>query len=181
MYNGYKVTHVVARDQVTHCIGNNNQLMWRVPEDMIHFKNNTIGKVCLMGTNTYKSVNGFLRGRIIKPVGTTYDTNLIEALDNAVKIYNESELPLSDDKSIMICGGTQLYNSTFDITDTLIVTEIECYENNQLLSYNGDSYYEIPDGQFELIAKTKVKVSKQAYDSNKHHNYIFSVYNRKVV
>ena len=44
-------------------IGRNNQLPWRIPADLRHFKALTLGKPVIMGRKTYESIGRPLPGR----------------------------------------------------------------------------------------------------------------------
>lgn len=148
MYKGKKVIHIVARGYNGE-IGANNKLLWSIPEDMKHFKESTIGNVVLMGRNTIESLPKPLTRRVVMEVSskTLESYRLFEdeelklewLLDDALYQSN-----LLNTDCIFIAGGGQLYNSTFDIADELLVTQVE-------KSYhNADTFYHIPEN-FELI------------------------------
>ena len=44
-------------------IGRDNTLPWRLPDDMRHFMNTTMGKPVLMGRKTFESMKSALPGR----------------------------------------------------------------------------------------------------------------------
>lgn len=144
MYQGKKVCHIVARG-LNGEIGANNKLLWNIPEDMIHFRDSTIGHVVVMGRKTSESLPKPLKNRISLVVSTlNYDeTDKVFALGDSLSdavIYSNT---LNADKFFII-GGSQLYNSTFDIVDELWVTQVES-------SYpEADTFYQIPEG-FTLV------------------------------
>ena len=146
MYQGKKIIQIVARG-LNGEIGANNKLLWNIPEDLQLFKENTLGHVVLMGRKTSGSIPSKLKNRITIVVSSknyshynlTNEEQIIWSLDEA---YSFSET-LNSDK-IFIVGGSQLYNSTFDITDELWITQVE-------KEYpEADTYYHIPDG-FKMI------------------------------
>lgn len=73
-------------------IGKDNKMMWHCKQDLIDFKNATVGNVVVMGKNTYDSI-GFLNDR--KNYVVTHDNdcphriNLVDVLDLAKreKVY----------------------------------------------------------------------------------------------
>lgn len=144
MYNGKKVIHIVARG-LNGEIGANNKLLWNIPEDLRFFKESTIGHVVLMGSNTFESLQKPLNKRITLVVGRGgYDDEDKEfalkwSLDDSVIYSND----LNNGK-FFIAGGSQLYNSTFDIVDELWITQVEGYYPE------ADTFYHIPKG-FKLI------------------------------
>ena len=143
MYLGKKVVHIVARG-LNGEIGANNKLLWNIPEDLRFFKESTIGHVVLMGRNTVESLPKPLSRRICMCVSTKYSEDyptwlLSESLVDA-KAYSNV---LNTDK-IFIAGGSQLYNSTFDIVDELWITQVdEEYPE-------ADTFYHIPE-DFKLV------------------------------
>jgi dihydrofolate reductase len=52
---GKRVHLIVAMDP-TRIIGVGNQLPWRIPEDIAHFKVMTLGKAAIMGRRTWESI-----------------------------------------------------------------------------------------------------------------------------
>lgn len=127
MHKGKKVIHIVVRGRNGE-IGANNKLLWDIPEDLRFFKKSTIGHVVLMGRKTSESIPSKLKNRITIVVSSknyshynlTNEEQIIWSLDEA---YSYSET-LNSDK-IFIVGGSQLYNSTFDIVDELWITQVE--------------------------------------------------------
>ena len=143
MYQDKKVIHIVARG-LNGEIGGDNKLLWYIPEDFKFFKESTLGHVVLMGRNTVESLPKPLPRRICMCVSSKYSDKhptwlLGEALVDA-KAYSNV---LNTDK-IFVAGGAKLYNSTFDITDELWITQVE---KGYL---EADTYYHIPDG-FKMI------------------------------
>lgn len=144
MYKGKKVIQIVARG-LNGEIGANNKLLWNIPEDLQFFKESTIGHVVLMGRNTFESLPKQLDRRITVVVSRSdYDDEdkqfaLAWGLDDCVFYSNI----LNNDK-FFIAGGSQLYNSTFDIVDELWITQVEG-------DYpEADTFYNIPEC-FELV------------------------------
>jgi len=50
------IVAVVAMAEKTRAIGQNNQLLWHLPDDFKHFKQLTLGKPVLMGRKTFESI-----------------------------------------------------------------------------------------------------------------------------
>lgn len=144
MYQDKKVVHIVARG-LNGEIGANNKLLWNIPEDMVHFRDSTIGHAVVMGRKTSESLPTPLKNRVSFVVSCqNYDEidkvfALGDNLSDAARFSNV----LNMDKFFII-GGSQLYNSTFDIVDELWVTQVD-------KSYpEADAFYQIPKG-FTLV------------------------------
>lgn len=140
MYQDKKVIHIVARG-LNGEIGANNKLLWNIPEDLKFFKDSTLGHVVLMGRKTYENLPRPLSRRIVLNVSSAKGRiPTTDYLSWAVSSCCED----LNTKQIFIAGGAKLYNSTFDITDELWITQVE---RGYL---EADTYYHIPDG-FKLI------------------------------
>ena len=140
MYQGKKIIHIVARG-LSGEIGANNKLLWNIPEDLQFFKESTLGHVVLMGRNTYESLPKKLSRRIVMNVSSVKGripiTNYLSwAVSQCCEDLNTNQ--------IFIAGGAKLYDSTFDITDELWVTQVE-------KEYpEADTFYNIPS-RFKLV------------------------------
>lgn len=143
MFQGKKVIHLVARG-LNGEIGANNKLLWNIPEDLQFFKESTLGHVVLMGRNTVESLPKPLSRRAVFCISNSQPFGLVsyDLFDGLLEADSFSD-DLNTDK-IFIAGGAKLYNSTFDITDELWITQVE---RGYL---EADTYYHIPDG-FKLI------------------------------
>lgn len=138
MYKGKKVVHIVARG-LNGEIGANNKLLWNIPEDLRFFKESTIGHVVLMGRNTFESLPKPLSRRFCMCVSTKYSETHPTWLLGEALFDGEAYSNLLNTDKIFIAGGSQIYNSTFDIADELWVTQVE-------KDYpEADTFYHIPE------------------------------------
>src|SRR5512145_126071 len=113
----------VAKNRV---IGNNNQLLWHLPEDMRHFRETTRGKPVIMGRKTWESLPDSFRplpgrlnivvsrNRAYRPEGAELAASLDEAV---VKAGAANE--------IFVIGGGELYRQAMPIAGKLYITEID--------------------------------------------------------
>jgi dihydrofolate reductase len=104
-------------------IGYRNQLLWNIPEDMKHFKEYTMGKVVVMGSNTFSSIGPRgLPGR--KAIVISHQElqcfNAIRAKDIESAMSIEHSYP-----ELVVIGGAAIYEQTIDIADKLVITHIE--------------------------------------------------------
>lgn len=130
-------------------IGKKNDLLFSLPEDMKFFREKTLNKVVVMGSNTLKSFpNGKpLKNRInivLFPGGEKRDDCLIvqslEELSSVLKNYN------TDD--VFIIGGAMFYKTMLPYCSEVLVTKVDAdggaevfYENLDTLS-NWSCVYE---------------------------------------
>ncbi len=126
--------HIVAMAQ-NRVIGKNNQLPWRFPADLKHFKELTLGSTVIMGRKTFESIARPLPGRENFVLSRTrshagdhlkFFTSLDEALEK-----------VATPKAFVI-GGAELYRETLDHMDGIYLTAVPG-------EYEGDARYpEIP-------------------------------------
>ena len=105
-------------------LGNNNELIWKIPGDMGFFKENSIGKPVVMGMNTLKSLPGLLPNR--KHIVLTHQE--VDFDSNIIVFHNKKDLLdyiASLDEEVMIIGGAQIYSLLIEYVDKMLLTEID--------------------------------------------------------
>jgi len=104
-------------------IGVNNELPWRCPEDLKHFKALTMGHHMIMGRKTFDSIGKPLPGRTT--VVLTRDRNM--KLDGCVVANSlpEAIASCARDPQIFVVGGADIYAQSLALADTLYITEIQ--------------------------------------------------------
>ena len=112
----------VGRNRV---IGRDNDLPWRLPEDLAHFKAVTMGHTLVMGRRTFDSIGRPLPGRRTVVVtrqgdwaheGVEVAHSLPEALQRAVG---------DGDTEVFVVGGGQVYAEALPVATRLLLTEVE--------------------------------------------------------
>ncbi len=133
-------------------IGLKNQLLVRIPEDMKHFRNMTIGKVVVMGRKTLESFPGG------QPLNDR--TNIVLTKDNDYQVKNAvivhdmeelfAELKKYKQEDIFVIGGESIYRQLLDQCETAYITKID-YE------YQADVWFPNLDEleQWELIEESE--------------------------
>ncbi len=128
------LTLIVARAR-NGVIGRDNQLPWRLPEDLAFFKRTTMGTPIVMGRKTHESIGRPLTGRrnivVSRDATRRYaGCDVVTSLEDALK--------LADAPEAFLIGGAQLYQDAFACADKLIVTEIDA-------DFVGDTHFPAPD------------------------------------
>lgn len=145
-------------------IGLNNELPWRLPEDLKYFKRVTMGKPIAMGRKTYDSIVRPLPGRenivITRRQGLT--------IEGCTVIHDVKELVKRKEDELFVIGGAEIFKEILPYADRLYITEI--YEE-----FEADTFFpEIDLTDWELIQSNPgIKDEKNPYD------YEFFVYQRK--
>ena len=159
------ISHVVALSN-NSVIGVDNNLPWNLKTDLLHFKEYTTNKIIIMGRKTYESIGKPLPNRINYVVSTTIDQiegafvfkSTKEAIDAAKKKCLDDE----NYNEIVVIGGGYLFKDTLEITNKLVLTNVDC-------DINGDVYY--PDIDFKLWKEK----SSENFSRNEDNDYNFTV------
>lgn len=106
-------------------IGKNNQLPWRLSEDLRRFRELTTGHHIIVGRKTYESIGKHLPNRTMIVVTRQPDfkakgclvVNSIEAALLLAKVRDENE--------VFIIGGAEIYAQVLPLADRLYLTLVE--------------------------------------------------------
>jgi dihydrofolate reductase len=128
---------IVAR-ATNGVIGRDNDLPWRLPEDLAHFKRTTMGVPLIMGRKTHESIGRPLPGRrnivVTRDAARRFDgCDTVTSLDAALALCETHGAPLA-----YLIGGAQLYREGIERANRLIVTEIN-------KAFDGDATFAAPD------------------------------------
>ena len=123
------INMIVATDKLG-LIGNDNELPWKLKNDMKHFKETTTGKNIVMGRKTFDSV-GVLPNR--KTFVLSRDESFSPGNDE-VKVIDNIEYFLKSEEEYWIIGGAEIYKQFLPFTENLHLTII--YEE-----FKGDAYF----------------------------------------
>jgi len=123
-----KISLIWAMDR-NHLIGRENALPWKLPADMVWFKQNTMGKPILMGRKTYESIGRPLPGRVNIILSRQPDLHIDGC--TVVSSLAEAQMAVPDAEEIMVMGGAEIYALLIDQADCLYITEIDAtFEGN---------------------------------------------------
>lgn len=103
-------------------IGSNNQLPWRLPEDLRRFKRLTWGKPILMGRRTFESIGRPLPGR-----SNIVMTRAADFRPESVVIVHSLEEALravSTAPELVVIGGAEIYHLALPLADRIYLTEV---------------------------------------------------------
>ncbi len=146
---------IIAKNKIGF-IGKNGGLPWRCKEDLIHFKNLTMGAKLLVGRNTFETWPN-LPGREIIVVGTGYNT-LQEALAQ---------------KPDWVIGGKKLYESTMHLWTELhmsiindeTIGDVECPNIDKYKGYIHFYQFEVDNKKPDNVVWTE----SEGYNANTKH------------
>ena len=101
-------------------IGRDNDLPWRIREDLQHFKALTLGHTLVMGRKTYDSIGRPLPGR-----RTVVVTRRPDWSADGVEVVHSLEDALKYDGDLYVAGGGEIYRQALPYADTLELTEVD--------------------------------------------------------
>jgi dihydrofolate reductase len=103
-------------------IGRDNDLPWRIREDLQRFKQLTLGHTLVMGRKTYDSIGRTLPGRTTVVVTRQGGWS---APDVLVAHSLEQALEMADDAEVFVAGGGEIYAQALPLADAMVLTEVE--------------------------------------------------------
>lgn len=141
-------------------IGRDNDLPWRMPADLRHFKNTTLGHTIIMGRKNYESIGRPLpqRNNIVISRNPEYDApgcQLVTSFDAALEAAQ-------GDEEIFIIGGASIYQLALPLADRLYLTLIDA-------EIDGDTHF--PEFDWNRWRESRREV--HSADSDNPYPYSF--------
>jgi dihydrofolate reductase len=152
---------IIVATSKNRVIGNNNSLIWNLPNDLRRFKEITSGGTVVMGRNTYESIGKPLPNR--RNIIITRSSLSIEGCE-VVNSIEEALLLCNND--CFIIGGGEIYKQTIDISEKIYLTLIH-------EEFEGDSYFPEIDSTWFKVSR----VDNYPDDKNKY-KYSFIEYEK---
>lgn len=149
-------------------LGKDNQLLWRLPADLKHFKNLTSGHPIIMGRKTYESIGKPLPNRTNIVVSRKDDwfeegILIVPSLKDAIKHAKKIN------ENIFILGGGEIYRHTIDLADRLEITQV----NHQT---DADVFFPKIDEKIWI----KTDEINHPKDENHAYDFYFQTWERKI-
>ncbi len=154
------ISLVVAATE-NNVIGNDNRLLWHLPNDMKFFKNTTWGMPVIMGRKTFESLGKPLAGRtnIVMTRDkewTAEGTRVAANMDEAIKAAADT-----DAKEIFVIGGGEIFKQVLPQANKVYLTRVHT-------TLEGDTFFP------ELPAKDWKLLSELNFDADAKHAYAYS-------
>ncbi|MCC4618704.1 dihydrofolate reductase [Xanthomonas cassavae CFBP 4642] len=118
------ITLIVAFDR-NNAIGRDNDLPWKLPDDLKRFKALTLGKPILMGRKTAQSLGRALPGRlnlVLTRSGQVPFAGMqaVASVEQALECAEHAGA-----QELCVIGGGEVYRLTMERADLLAVTEVD--------------------------------------------------------
>lgn len=125
-------------------IGRDNDLPWRLPQDLQRFKALTMGKAIMMGRRTFESIGRALPGRENLVVTRN---RAFEAPGCRVFADIDAALAAAADCDLMVIGGAQIYAQTISMAQRLHLTWVDA-------EIDGDAMFpQFDDEQWQVLSE----------------------------
>lgn len=145
-------------------IGRDNQLLWRLPDDLKRFKQLTLGHPIVMGRKTHESIGRPLPGRrnIVVTRDRAWQADGVEVVHGF-----DAALALAGDvPQVDVIGGAQIWALALPRVDVLELTEIDH-------DFDGDAFFPPwPRQDFDETARS-------THTSPEGWSYDFVTYERR--
>lgn len=160
------ISFIWAMDE-NRVIGKDNQLPWRLPEDLKFFKRVTMGHPVAMGRKTFESIGRPLPGREnivitrnpdFECEGCTIFHSIVEFAEYAKKLEDE----------VFVIGGAEIFQSLLDYVDRFYITRIHH-------QFEGDTFFPEIDLNNWILKSCEQGVRNE----QNPYNYEFCIYNRR--
>jgi dihydrofolate reductase len=153
-----RIAFVVARDR-RGVIGKGGRLPWRLPDDMRHVRELTVGKPLIMGRRTFDSIGRPLPDRV----------NIVLTRDPAFRCdgclvarTTDEALALAGDvPEVIVFGGAGVFKDFLPRADRIYMTEVDT-------EVVGDTYFP------PLDPKDWREVDRQTHAADGRHPFAFT-------
>jgi dihydrofolate reductase len=151
-----RIAFVVAFDR-NKVIGKDGRLPWRLPDDMKHVRDLTIGKPLIMGRRTYESIGRPLPKR----------TNIVLTRDGSfrppgvlvARTPDEALALAGDAPEVIVFGGAEVFRHFLPMAERIYLTEVDA-------DVGGDTYFDFGDTDWRVV-------DSKAHPADERHAYPF--------
>jgi len=134
IHNTIKISLIAAITK-DRALGKDNELLFKIPEDLKRFREITSGRPIIMGRKTFESIGRPLPNRLNIIVSrksgiTVKDCSVTVSLEDALELAKKYELDKYHKNKnhipeIFIIGGGQIFEQAIKFADKLYLTVIE--------------------------------------------------------
>jgi len=152
-----RIAFVVAFDR-KKVIGKDGGLPWRLPDDMRHVRELTIGKPLIMGRRTYESIGRPLPQR----------TNIVLTRDPAfrpegvivARTPDEALALAGDAPEVIVFGGAEVFRHFLPMAERIYLTQVDA-------DVGGDTYFDFDGTDWRVL-------ENKAHPADERHAYPFN-------
>ena len=131
------ISHLVALSN-NYVIGVNNDLPWKLKEDLRHFSAYTQNKAIVMGRKTFESIGRPLPNRknivISSTLSSTSEIQIVNSLDQAISEATDWNKENNLVEEVVLIGGGYIFKESINLVNKLVLTRVNC-------DIDGDVFY----------------------------------------
>ena len=161
------IVSLVVAAANNHVIGKDNQLLWKLPNDMRFFKNITWGMPVIMGRKTYESLASPLPGRknivLSRQSLQSEGAIVVKSLDDALFLAKQMDV-----KEAMVIGGGEIYRLAWEKARRIYLTRVDAEPE-------GDTLFPVIDPNQWIL----VRQENHEADEKHAYNYSFQVWEKR--
>lgn len=168
------IINIILAASQNNVIGIDNDLPWKLTEDMKYFKKKTSGATVLMGRKCWESIPSKFRPlpnreNIVLTRNTEYVAEGATVIHDMNKYIEDNKDSID---TLWIIGGSEIYTEALEFADNVYLTRIQGFVegNIHFSGFNPNKWEQItnPDEEYRLT-----------YFEN-DHTFDFEVYKRKI-
>lgn len=157
------IISMIAALSKNHVIGKDNDLPWKLPDDMKFFMQKTSGHHTIMGRKNYNSIPAKFKPLPNRTnIVVTHQVNfkapgciVVDSLEKGLKIAESNS-----ERETFIIGGAEIYRLGLPYATRLYLTEIHA-------EINGDTFFP------EFDKRAWKETSRQSHHKDERHAYSF--------
>jgi dihydrofolate reductase len=149
-------------------IGLNNQLLWKLPTDLKHFKDSTKDKVVVMGERTFLSLPEKMRPlperkNIVLTLNKDFKCEGVEVFNSIPNFLNAHK----NTEEVWIMGGGQIYKQFLPLANELHLTLVP-------ESFEADTFFP----EYISLGFKEIKRSETVKNEKDSHSMVFTVWEK---
>ncbi len=139
---------IVAKAK-NNVIGKDNQMLWKLPDDLKRFKERTLGHTIIMGRKTFESLGGILPERKHIILSRNPDFNIDSDYVKVVHSLLELQDYINDEQEHFVIGGAIIYNLLVPYCNKMYITQLD-------KDYEGDTVFpKVNEDEWKEISREK--------------------------
>ncbi len=143
------IISLIAAIGVNRELGRNNKLLFDIPEDMVHFKEKTLGHAIIMGRKTFESIGRALprRFNIVITRDKGFAHHGVETAPSVKEALRKAQK--HEQEEIFVIGGAQIYSAFLSYADKLYLTIVDAEVAD------ADAFFPEYEDKFKKILSSK--------------------------
>ena len=159
---------IIVAKAKNNIIGKDNQLLWKLPDDLRRFQALTTGHTIIMGRKTFESIGRVLPNR--KHIILSQNPDFKVEDENVEVVHSMFQIQeyMESNEECFVIGGAMIYNLLMPYVTKMYVTEID-------KEFEGDAFFP----KINLDVWKEISREKGPQDVGVQFDYDYVVYEKK--